>query len=144
MSRITTIIKTTINPDISILPFLFLNPQFGYSVNSIIRDVHTTPKVFLKPDAFPYNIQEYYWIQEGVTGKTSWYALGLLEDNIYFLYRAYTHTGFEKDGHMDLWLSYKFNDIIQSAMDTSVYNAYIADILKNKISDSQVSDPLEN
>ncbi len=148
MSRITTIIKT-IHPDTPILPFLFLNPQFGYSVNSILRDVHTTPRVFLKSDAFPYSIQEYYWIQEGVTGHSSWYALGLLQDNIYFLYRAYTHTGFEKDGHMDLWLSYKFNDIIEYAMDTSVYNSYITATQaltdnQNNISASQVSDTLVN
>jgi hypothetical protein len=131
------------NPDIPLLPFLFLNPQFGYSVNSILRDVHTTPKVFLKPDSFPYNIQEYYWIQEGVTGKSSWYALGLLEDNIYFLYRAYTHTPFEKDGHMDLWLSYKFNDIIHYVMDDIVYDMYIKDT-QNNISDEPVSDTLVN
>ena len=147
MSRITTIIKTTIQPDIPLLPFLFINPQFGYSLNSMIRDIHTTPKVFLKPDVFPHNIQEYYWIQEGVTGNKSWYALGLLQDNIYFLYRAYTHTGFEKDGHMDLWLSYKFNDLIQSAMDTSVYNAYATDVFKdtqNKTSDAPIFDTLAN
>jgi hypothetical protein len=155
MSRITTILKTTINPDIPLLPFLFINPQFGYSVDTIIRDVHTTPKVFLKPDSFPYNIQEYYWIQEGVTGNKSWYALGLLEDNVYFLYRAYTHTGFQKDGHMDLWLSYKFNDIIESAMDVSVYNAYITSSQvvtssqgvtssQNKTSDISASEPLMN
>jgi hypothetical protein len=125
MSRVTTIIKTLEPSDTTFLPFLFINPQFGYSVDSIIRDVHTTPKVFLKADAFPYNIQEYYWIQEGVTGKKSWYALGLLEDNIYFLYRAYTNTGFENGGHMDLWVSYSFSDIIQYAMDASVYDTYI-------------------
>jgi hypothetical protein len=143
MSRITTIIKTTINPDIPLLPFLFINPQFGYSVSSITRDLHTTPKVFLKADTFPYNIQEYYWIHNGVTGSKSWYALGLLEDNIYFLYRAYTHTGFERDGHMDLWLSYKFYDIIQYAMDNTVYSIYATDI-QNNISDSPISETLVN
>jgi hypothetical protein len=111
-------------------------------VDSILRDVHTTPKVFLKPDAFPYNIQEYYWIQEGVTGHSSWYALGLLQENIYFLYRAYTHTGFEKDGHMDLWLSYKFSDIIEYAMDTTVYNTYITSSQGATSSQSKITDPL--
>jgi hypothetical protein len=149
MSRITTIVKTSIDPDISLLPFLYINPQFGYSVNSILRNLHTTPTVFLKPDVFPYNIQEYYWIQEGEPGKKSWYAMGLLEDNIFFLYRAYTDNTFEKDGHMDLWISYNFSDIINSAMDTSVYNAYItsSQVLtdsQNTISDKPDSEALVN
>ena len=132
MSRVTTIIKTLIPPDTTLLPFLFINPQFGYSINSILRDVHTTPVVFLKPDVFPHTIKEYYWIQEGEPGKKSWYALGLLEDNIYFLYRAYTNTGFENGGHMDLWVSYSFSDLIQYAMDTSVYNTYIEQVTSNQ------------
>lgn len=149
MSRLTTIVKTSIDPDITLLPFLYINPQFGYSVNSILRHLHTTPAVFLKSDVFPYNVQEYYWIQEGEPGKTSWYALGLLEDNIYFLYRAYTDNTFEKDGHMDLWVSYNFSDIINSAMDASVYNSYITSgqgltDIQNKISDEPVSEPLMN
>ena len=155
MSRVTTIIKTLTPPDTTLLPFLFINPQFGYSVNSIIRDLHTSPTVFLKPDVFPHNIQEYYWIQEGEPKNSSWYALGLLEDNVYFLFRAYTNTGFEKDGHMDLWLSYKFSDIIEFAMDVSMYNSYITSvrglISNNALTDIQhtipalsVSDPSVN
>jgi hypothetical protein len=151
MSRVTTIVKTSIDSDINILPFLFINPQFGYSVNSILRDLHTSPKVFLKPDVFPHDVHEYYWIQEGEPGKKSWYALGLLDDNIYFLYRAYTDNRFETEGHMDLWVSYNFSDIIQYAMDTSVYDAYITSThvvttdqvitdTQNKISDQPVSE----
>jgi hypothetical protein len=155
MSRVTTIIKTLTAPDTTPLPFLFINPQFGYSVNSILRDLHTSPTVFLKPDVFPHNIQEYYWIQEGQPKNSSWYALGLLEGNIYFLFRAYTNTGFEKDGHMDLWLSYKFSDIIEFAMDASMYNSYITSVqsfrsdqdvtdIQNMISVLSVSDPSVN
>ena len=141
MSRDIAIRKIQLDTTSIILPLSYINQHFGFSINSIIRDLHTTPKVFLKPDAFPHNIQEYYWIQDGVIGNKSWYALGLLEGNIYFLYRAYTHTGFEKDGHMDLWLSYTFGDLIKYAMDNSVYNNYIRDILTvNQNTDTSVPD----
>lgn len=143
MSRDISIRK--IKQDITsiLLPLSYINPHYGFSINSIIRDLHTTPKVFLKPDVFPHNIQEYYWIQEGVSGNKSWYALGLLENNIYFLYRAYTHTSFERDGHMDLWLSYNFADLIQHAMDNTVYTKYITDIItfNNNTSDTRLPEP---
>ena len=103
--------------------------------------------MFLKPDVFPHNIQEYYWIQKGEPGNKSWYALGLLEDDIYFLYRAYTYSRFENDGHMDLWLSYNFGDLIQHAMDNSVYTNYITDVItlnQINISDTHISDSLVN
>jgi len=101
----------------------------------------------INSSVFPYEIKEYYWIQEGEPGKNSWYALGLLENNIYFFYKAYTHTSFDIDGHMDLWISYKFSDLIEYAMDTLTYNEYTKDMQgatgsQNKISDELTSDPL--
>ena len=99
MSRDFTIYKT--NPDTSkiSLPLLYVNPQFGFSVNSILRHIHGSPDVFLKPNIFPYEIKEYYWIQEGDFGSNPWLALGLLEEELYFYYKAQAYTSFDKDGN---------------------------------------------
>ena len=143
-SRIVSIRKSvSLDPDQLLTPFLYLNPQFGYTVESILRYMDSSRDCIINPSAFPYEIKEYYWIQEGEPGKKSWYALGLLEDNIFFFYKAYTYTSFDKDGYMELWISYKFSDLLQYAMDTLTYNAYITDTsIQNKISDELTSDPL--
>ena len=125
MSRDLSIRKSaSINPDSISLPLIYINPHFGYSINSIRRHIDNSPLVLMKSNSFPSDISEYYWIQEGELGKDAWYAIGCLEDNIYFLYKAYAHTSFDKDGYMELWVSYIFSDIIHYAMDTSLYNKY--------------------
>lgn len=127
MSRDITIYKTNPDPSKISLPFIFINPHFGYSVNSILRDIPDSPDVFLKPNIFPHNIKEYFWIHEGIPNKTAWYALGLIEEGLYFFYKAYTYTMFDKNGQMDLWVSHRFSDLIQYPMDASTYNMYITD-----------------
>ena len=141
MSRDYTIYKT--NPDTSkiSLPLLYVNPQFGFSANNILRRIHGSPDVFLKPNIFPYEIKEYYWIQEGDFGSNPWLALGLLEEGLYFYYKAQAYTSFDKDGYMDLWVSHRFSDLIQYAMDTFTYNIYIKDI-QNMTDDASVFEPL--
>ena len=127
MSRDLTIRKMKVDPMSISLPLLFVNPQFGYSVDSILRSMYGSPDYVMKPNAFPHDIKEYYWIYEGTVGNKPWYALGCLEEGLYFFYKAYTHTRFDKDGHMDLWVSHLFSDLIQYAMDTLTYNTYIID-----------------
>jgi hypothetical protein len=127
-SRILIIRKSAnIDPNHLSLPFMYINPSFGYSVDTIVRYVDESPDVDMKPDTFPYDIKEYYWIQEGEAGKKEWSTIGLLEDGLYFFYKAYTHNSFDKSGHMELWVSHKFSDIIQYAIDRLTYNKYVAD-----------------
>jgi hypothetical protein len=139
MSRDISIYKT--NPDTSkiSLPLLFVNPHLGYPLDKILRYIHTSPDIVLQPEIFPYGIKEYYWIHEGSPGKATWYALGSLQGGLYFFYTAYTHTTFDKDGHMDLWVSYRFDDLIQYSMDTFIYTIYIKDI-QNITSNKLTSD----
>lgn len=140
MSRDTSIRKSQVDPVSMSLPFLYINPQFGYSVDTILRDILESPDCVIKENTFPYEIKEYYWIQEGIPGKQPWYALGYLDEGVYFFYKAFTYNTFDKDGHMDLWLSYNFGDLIQYAMDTLTYNIYITST-QNTISDKLTSDP---
>ena len=131
-SRIVTIRKSATKEEQIKFPFLFINPQFGYSVDTILKKIHTAPDLHLGkfPDTFPYTIQEYFWIKEGVQGKQPWIALGLLKGGIYFLYTAHmispTNT-FVKNGHMHLWVSTRFSDIIHFAMDFSTYSLYLSE-----------------
>ena len=130
-SRIVTMRKSS-NVDFTKItfPLLFTRPQFGYSVDSIIQYIHTNPDIHLgsEHNTFPDTIQEYYWIKEGEPGKTPWFALGMLEDKTYFLYKAYMimpSKTFVNNGNMNLWVSLRYSDIIQFAMDSSTYKQYL-------------------
>ena len=111
-------------------PLLFARPQFGYSVDSMIQRIHTNRDIHLGPETFtfPDTIQEFFWISEGEPGKKPWIAFGLLQNNIYFLYKAHMirpSATFVNNGRMNLWVSTSYSDIIHFAMDSSIYKLYI-------------------
>jgi len=113
-------------------PFLFIQDQFGYSVNSIYRDIHSQTSINLETfsNTFPNTIVEFYWIKNESCGNAGqqWYALGRLENNIYFFYTAYcgaTKTFLNKGGHMNVWVSRHYSDLIHYAMNLDVYKKYI-------------------
>ena len=134
-SRIVTMRKSeTINLMGLRLPLLFIQAQFGYSVDSILRPIHGMPKIHMGtyPDTFPNTITEYYWIQEGAPGLSLWMALGKLSNDLYFFYTAQcsdTQKTFLDNGHMNLWVSTKYGDLIHYAMDKLTYQKYIKDTL---------------
>lgn len=129
--RITQIRKSvTVNPANLRLPFVFIHEQFGYSVNSILRPIGNASSVHLGiyPDTFPNTIQDYYWINTGSPGADLWMALGTLSNGLYFFYTAQcpdTQKTFLDGGYMNLWVSVKFADIINYAMDNLTYKTYI-------------------
>jgi hypothetical protein len=131
-SRILTIRKSDSIDDADIMqPLMFFGEKFDYSLQSILRPIYSAPQVDLGtyPDTFPYTIQEYYWIKAGDPGLTPWIALGKLKGDIYFLYMAFMSTPsntFINNGHMDLWASYRYSDIINYAMDQALYTEYIS------------------
>ena len=134
-SRIVTIRKSeNVDPNMIAIPLLFVRGYFGYSVESILRDIPPAPDVYLgnEPDTFPNTIDEYYWIQEGIPGKSPWIATGKLINGVYFLYKAFmkkpTNT-FVNNGQMDLWVSTNYSDLIKYAMDSSLYATYISTTL---------------
>jgi hypothetical protein len=118
------------------LPFLFIQPQFGYSVNSILRPIHTSSQVDLGkyPNTFPRTIKEFFWTKEGQAGISPWIALGILENGLYFLYVAYCNavpTTFLNGGLMNLWVSKRYSDLIHYGMDKTIYEIYLKDTLEN-------------
>lgn len=133
MSNSRTLIlrkSANVNPEQIMFPFMFLSSQFGFSIESIIRKIYSSPDIHIDNEStFPHNIQEYFWIREGKQGKEPWLAFGILNDGVYFFYSAYmimpTNT-FINNGHMNLWLSIRFSDILMFAMDSSIYSLYLA------------------
>jgi len=119
-----------INPDKLFTPFMYVHNQYGYDVKSIYRKIVTQSLLDLGnfPDTFPHTISEYYWIQEGAPMKNSWIALGSLKNGIYFYYTAFTDNAggnFALNGHMNLWVSTRYSDLIQFAMDSETYKKYM-------------------
>jgi hypothetical protein len=134
-SRITTLRKAEkiIKSDIS-FPFFFIGDNHGYSVSSILRKINNSNDLHIGiyPNIFPYTITEYFWIKAGESGKEPWIALGKLKGDIYFLYIASTilpTKTFINNGHMNLWISLNYSDLIQYVMDASIYNQYISSTL---------------
>jgi len=131
-SRILIIRKSdNINKDNIMLPLMFFGDKHGYSLESILRPIYPSFEIHMGeyPDTFPHTIEEYFWIKAGQPGISPWIALGKLKGDIYFLYTAFMNISsntFINNGHMDLWVSYRFSDIINFAMDASFYNDYIS------------------
>lgn len=130
-SRIIQIRKSdTANASDLQYPFLFIQKQFGYPVENILRSVQTMSHVHLGdyPDTFPNTIQEFFWTQKGSPGSSMWIALGQLTSGMYFLYTAQTSNTpktFLDTGHMNLWVSIQFSDLIHYAMDRVIYMKYL-------------------
>jgi hypothetical protein len=107
------------------LPFTFIQKQFGYPVESILRKIHCESTVHLGkyPNTFPNTITEYYWIS---TEPNKWAALGKMENDLYFFYTAHcANTFVNGNGNMYLWVSTQYLNLIRFAMDEATYQVYI-------------------
>lgn len=127
-SRVVEIRKSNhlISSTILQSPFAYIQKQFGYSVESILRPIHCESRVNLGvyPNTFPNTIKEYFWIYTDT--KSMWIALGVLDSGLYFLYTAHTVAMFQnKNGIMNLWVASKFANLIQFAMSEDVYMRYL-------------------
>lgn len=109
-------------------PFAYIQKQFGYPVESILRQIHCESNVSLGtyPNTFPNTCSEFYWISSD--SKTEWIALGVLDSGLYFLYTAYSigeDSFSKKRGIMNLWVASKYENLIQFGMSDSTYEKYI-------------------
>ena len=137
MTRITDIrIQENIDPTILRIPYMFLQDQFGYSVESILRPMDTMTSVYMgsHPTIFPNTVSKYFWIQEGIVGVIPWIGIGVLENGLYFYYSAICNNTpnlfLDPNSHMNLWVSIRFSDIIQYVMDSVTYMKYIEETSK--------------
>ena len=132
-SRIITVRKSdTINTSDIMFPVMFLGDRYGYSLESILRKTPSSPDMHMGiyPDIFPYTILGYLWIRSGIPGSRPWVAIGKLPGDAYFLFTAFMtkqSDTFVNNGHMDLWVSTRYSDLIQFGMDSTLYDEYISD-----------------
>ena len=134
-----TMIRMAPSIDTSCLnvPFMYLHSQFGYSVESIFRQLHNQSYLDLGtfPDTFPNTISEFYWIRYS---ENHWFALGKLTTDMYFYFTATTASSNveelffdtktkKKTGTMHLWISHNYSDLINWSMDSDSYSAYVAE-----------------
>jgi len=128
--------RNSFNIDKTILdfPFLFIQDQFGYSADSIQRHIQSETMINLGtyPNTFPNTITDLYWVKVNISEASStaqqWYALGSLQGGLYFLYTAYcgpSKTFLNNGGHMNLWVSRRYSDIIHDAMSLDTYKIYL-------------------
>ena len=109
------------------LPFSYIQKQFGYPVESIVKRIHCEPVVHLGtyPDTFPNTITGYYWTS---TTDTTWMALGRLKNGLYFFYTAHTTGTFKNGGGtMVLWLATRYSSLIMYALDQPTYQKYYSE-----------------
>lgn len=111
------------------LPFSYIQKQFGYPVESIVKQIHCEPVTHLGiyPDTFPNTIKEHYWIS---SSNGQWMTLGILQNGLYFYYTASSlPSGTFKNGggNMNLWLATQYSSIIHYAMDQIAYSLYYSE-----------------
>jgi len=115
---------------------MYIHSQFGYSVESIFRELVVQSHVDLGeyPNTFPYTISDYYWIQEGEARVRPWVAIGKLKTGVYFYYVANCndpsgrfYLNKKATGIMHLWISHRYSDLINWAMDADVYKKYLSE-----------------
>lgn len=90
-SRDTNVRKAAVIDSSSLTtPFAYIQKQFGYSVDSILRPIHNQPVLDMGeyPNTFPQIITEYYWVYSDTTHVDTWIAMGKLNTGYYFLYSA--------------------------------------------------------
>ena len=112
--------QKTPNPSALIYPFEYINDY-----------VIPTPLIN-QPDEdvgnFPNNIEEYYWIYEGVNEEENWRCLCKLNNGNYAFFTAgCCYTGFDVSGSTDVYVSKSPFILINYAMTEKDYILYKKD-----------------
>jgi hypothetical protein len=133
-SRDTKIRKAAVIDSSSLaIPFAYIQKQFGFSVDSILVQIHNQPLLDMGtyPDTFPYTISDYYWIYNKPSYINIWICTGKLISGQYFLYSAESNINpkafLTGDANMHLWVSYQYSDLIHFAMNKTTYELYMSE-----------------
>lgn len=77
---------------------------------------------------FPENIAHYYWVHPGENDEEPWLTLCKLTNDIYVFYKGECdYTGFDCQGHMELYASKDPNILLKYAMSSADYTKYVAE-----------------
>jgi hypothetical protein len=144
MTDTTRLVEIRKQPNVNFmrmqLPYVYIQPQFGYSMSDIQRKINNQTMLYIGawPDTFPKTITSHYWtyktpesLNPSVPGLFTWASLGTLADGHYFFYTAQCknvpETFLQSDSSMNLWVSTRYSDLIHFAMNQNLYDQYIKD-----------------
>lgn len=119
------------NTTYPIIPLAYVQSQFGYSVQSIQRNLHCESMLYINDSIFPATIVSYSWIHSDMK-KGVWKALGRLENGTWFYYTANLNgrnSFLEKGCTMNLWVTMQYKNLIQFAMTQTEYTTYLAETI---------------
>ena len=128
--RSVEIRKGSTNPSDIRLPFSYIQKQFGYPLESIVKQIHSEPVTHLGiyPNTFPNTIAEYYWISVKGSSVMTWASIGQLKNGLYYYYTAQTDKTFANGGGtMRVYFATRYSSLIQYAMDSATYEQYYAE-----------------
>jgi hypothetical protein len=75
---------------------------------------------------FPDNVAHYYWIHEGENDEEPWMAFCRLTNDVYVFYKGECdYTGFDCQGHMELYASRDPNILTMCGMNSEDYDKYV-------------------
>lgn len=105
---------------------MYIGEEEGYALSAILSSILVEDDAD-QADAgdFPNNIQEFFWVRCGENDGDDWICCGILTNGAYFLYKGgCDYTGFDCQGGMELWVSKRWQNIVDHAMDEETYRLY--------------------
>jgi hypothetical protein len=133
MERITCI-RQQESPDPTLLeyPFLYLS-EYRHTPRQIIGEPTEENEI----PYFPECISHYYWIHQGINDEDAWRALFQYYDKNTNSYRygfylgECDYTGFDCQGSMNLYVSDRYEVLIERALGDHDYLLYIEETNEN-------------
>ncbi len=109
-------------------PYCYINDEYQthYSLENIRRNIVTEAEAErAEVGDFPNNIRRHFWVSCGQRDERPWISCGQLDNDAYFFYTgSCDYTGFDCQGGMQLWISKKWENIVDHAMNQGDYEAY--------------------
>jgi hypothetical protein len=106
-------------------PFRFLS-EYSLVPRPIVGEPHEEKEI----QDFPHCISHYYWIHEGTNDEDAWRALFQYHDQVLNRYRygfylgECDYTGFDCQGSMSLYVSDRYEVLIERALGDRDYSLY--------------------
>ncbi len=109
-------------------PYGYINDEYEtrYNLENIRRHIFIEKKEeSAEVGDFPKNIRRHFWVSCGERDERPWISCGQLNNDAYFFYTgSCDYTGFDCQGGMRLYVSKKWENIVDHAMTQGDYEEY--------------------
>lgn len=117
-------------------PYGYIHPKSSRYSLEYIRKPILVEEEEADADKFPWSIREHFWFVEGNNLGEDWISCGLLDNGNYFFYKGdCSYTGFSVYGHMSLWVSESWKNIVDYVMTESEYELYMQETTEAPVED---------